>query len=247
MPDLIAVLSTSTRLPDDATSLAVRVSRSLDRPLVFLDAAFSSNRLPALRHRIDHLAIKRAARNAELSAFEQKLRSDGVSFTVLEVDAFPPNDGLELPGIAFVSDPRGREWSRRHTAERLESIAHTVVLVRRSPAPRTAVIVRPVGAPVSDPPAFLAALGIETTTIRCAAPHMPPDPLRKAFSPREIERMIGSIRPSFVIVEGKGTAARHVLGRMLDQRSVNVGWIPTPVPRVAPSSSGVTVDLTAAG
>lgn len=223
----IAVLTKSVRLPDDATELGIDVSRAMSSPLVLIDGRHGRTRVPSLRHRVDHLALKRAARRDELADLEASVRNDGGLFTVLYSDALF-EDELGLPGLAFVSDPRGREWPRRDPIERLRGIAQTVVLVRTPASRNSAVIVRPSGAPPGPAPSFIGVLGLETVTVRAGGPGTPPDPLRKSMNAREVERFVLSIRPSFVMVEGSGLVSTRVVSRLLGQRKLNVGWIPQP-------------------
>ena len=224
----IAVLTQSVRLPDDATELGIDVSRTMGSPLVLIDGRHGATRVPSLRHRVDHLALKRAARRDELADLEASVREDGGLLTVLHADTLF-DDELGLPGLAFVSDPRGREWPRRDPIERLRGIAQTIVLVRTRPSHNSAVIVRPTGAPPGPAPSFVGALGLETVTVRVAGPGSPSDPLRKSMNAHEVERFVLSIRPSFVIVEGSGLVSTRVLSRLLGHKKLNVGWAPQPV------------------
>ena len=157
--------------------------------------------------------------------------AEGVELTVLHADGLF-SDELRLPGLAFVSDPRGRVWPRRDPFDRLRGVAQTVVLVRRRPPRRSAVIVRPIEAQPGPAPDFIGAMGLETVTVRVAGPTSPPDPLRKSMDAKGVTRFVGSIRPSFVIVEGTGQASKQVLGRLLGRRDVNVGWLPEAAGRI---------------
>jgi hypothetical protein len=221
----IAVLTTGVRLPDDATELGVDVSRSLGAPLLLIDGRYGANSLPTVRHRINHLVLKREARQAELARLESSLREEGTALTVLHSDGMF-SEGLQLPGLAFIADPRGREWPRRDPFDRLQGIAQTVVLVRRRPPRRSAVIVRPIEAAPGPAPDFIKAMGLETVTVRVAGANSQPDPIRKSMDARGVDRFVGSIKPSFVIVEGTGPASKQVLGRLLGRRNHNVGWVP---------------------
>ncbi len=234
----IAVLTQSVRLPDDATELGIDVSRAMSSPLVLIDGRHGTTPVPSVRHRVDHLALKRAARRDELAHLEASVRADGGSLTVLQADGLF-EDELGLPGLAFVSDPRGREWPRRDPIERLRGIAQTVVLVRTRPSRNSAVIVRPSGAPPAPTPSFVGALGLETVTVRAAGPGSPPDPLRKSMDARKVERFVFSIRPSFVIVEGSGRVSSRVLSRLLGHKRLNVGWIPQPAAKDGESAEAV--------